>query len=172
MSQKNLESLQTVMVSVEKISEYEFNNRVHSPAQITHIAQSIERFGFNQPLVLDEDGIILVGHGRLAAAKSLAMKKVPCVIISGLDENEKKAYRILDNKIQNDSTWDFANLEAELSALKDSGFELTSFGLEDLMALSEDSIAALQPKEYDETAADSINKCSCPTCGNEHASKK
>lgn len=114
---------------------YEFNNRVHGEEQVDRIANSIKEFGFNQPIVVDESNIILVGHGRLAAAKKLKLKDVPILRKAGLSETQKKAYRILDNKLQNDSTWDFNNLELELGFLEDNGLDLESWGLDDLRDL-------------------------------------
>jgi DNA modification methylase len=114
---------------------YEFNNRNHSEEQINLIANSIKEFGFNQPIVIDESNIILVGHGRLLAAQKLGLKEAPTVQLKGLSETQKKAYRILDNKLQNDSTWSFDNLELELGFLEDNDFDLEAWGLDDLRDL-------------------------------------
>lgn len=123
----NIETL-----GIDKIYPYEFNNRNHSVNQIDLICKSIKQFGFNQPIVIDENGIVLVGHGRLLAAKTLGMKEVPVLKVFNLSEEKKRAYRILDNKLQNDSTWDLNNLELELGALEDGGFDLPEWGLEQL----------------------------------------
>lgn len=120
--------------------EYAFNNRVHSDEQIDLIANSIKEFGFNQPIVVDEDNIILVGHGRLRAAKKLNLKQVPVLKLSDLDEVKKRAYRILDNKIQTDSEWDLEGLNIELPWLENEGFDLEAWGLNDLKLESEPEI--------------------------------
>lgn len=112
---------------------YELNNRKHPEQQINRIANSISEFGFNQPIIVDEQNIVLVGHGRLAAALKLGLDKVPVLQVLGLTEAKKKAYRILDNKLQNDSEWDFQNLELELAHLEDLGFELEPWGLDELV---------------------------------------
>lgn len=117
------------------IIPYGFNNRVHNEEQVDRIANSIKEFGFNQPIVVDESNIIIVGHGRFMAAKKLGLEKVPVVKKTDLTETQKKAYRILDNKLQNDSTWEFGNLELELNNLEDAGFDLNSYGLDDLRDL-------------------------------------
>lgn len=122
-------------IGTEKLIPYEFNNRRHDDTQVDRIANSIKEFGFNQPIVIDESNVVLVGHGRLFAAQKLGLEKVPTVQIKGLSEAQKKAYRILDNKLQNDSTWDFNNLELELGFLEDNGFELEPWGLDDLRDL-------------------------------------
>lgn len=122
-------------VDIHTVLPYEFNNRTHAESQVDRIARSIKEYGFNQPIVIDEDNIILVGHGRLLAAQKLGLNKVPVLVKSGLSEVDKKAYRILDNKLQNDSTWDFNNLELELGYLEDNNFELSEWGLDDLKSL-------------------------------------
>jgi len=125
--------MQITDIETHLITAYEFNNRNHSDEQINRIACSIKEFGFNQPIVIDENNIVLVGHGRLYAAKSLNLDKVPSYKITGLTEVQKKAYRILDNKLQNDSTWQFDNLDLELGFLEDNGFELEPWGLDQLI---------------------------------------
>lgn len=135
-------------IKTDQIFPYELNNRIHTPEQIKFIADSIQRFGFNQPLVLDEDLIVLVGHGRLEAAKSIGLDKVPCYVIEGLSIEDKQAYRILDNKIQNDSTWNMDNLTAEIESLRDSGFDMGFCDLDDFMNLI--SGVASEGKDLDE----------------------
>lgn len=119
--------------TLEKLIPYSSNNRVHNELQIDRIAESISEFGFNQPIVIDEDNVILVGHGRFEAAKKLKLKEVPVLKVLGLDETKKRAYRILDNKLQNDSTWDFENLESEIEFLKSEDFDIKGWGLDALL---------------------------------------
>lgn len=134
-----MEETSVQKVNIENIFPYQKNNRIHTEAQIQMIADSIKEFGFNQPLVIDETGEILVGHGRFEAAKNLGLTEVPCLRLLGLPEEKKKAYRILDNKIQNDSTWNFEHLSLELSGLKSLGFDIEKWGLQSLW--SETSLA-------------------------------
>ena len=117
---------------IDKIKPYPKNNRIHSQEQVDRIAKSISLFGFNQPIVIDENNEILVGHGRWMAAKQLDLEDVPCVQLAGLSSSKKRAYRILDNKLQNDSSWDAENLKLELTEIALDGFDLTFGGLEDL----------------------------------------
>ena len=127
------DSSKVTLIATDKIIPYEFNNRIHDETQIDHIANSINEFGFNQPLVIDEKNILIVGHGRLLAAKKLNLEFVPVIIKTDLNETQKKVYRILDNKIQTESAWDFANLTSELGILQEMGFAMESWGLENLM---------------------------------------
>lgn len=120
---------------LDSLIPYGFNNRIHSDTQIERIARSIKEFGFNQPIVVDEDNVILVGHGRLEAAKKLGLETAPTVKISGLSEENKKAYRILDNKLQNDSEWNFHSLGLELEFLKENRFPIQEWGLDSLLNL-------------------------------------
>lgn len=125
--------MQVQYLELDQIIPYEFNNRTHPQQQIDRIANSISLFGFNQPIVVDESNTILVGHGRWAAAKKLGMVKAPVLLRAGLSETDKRAYRILDNKLQNDSGWDYNNLELELGSLEDSGFDLKAWDLDSLL---------------------------------------
>lgn len=138
-------------LKTESIIPYEFNNRNHSEEQINRIANSIQQFSFNQPIVIDESNIVLVGHGRLAAAHKLGLKEVPVLIKKDLSETQKKAYRILDNKLQNDSTWSFDNLELELGFLEDNGFELEPWGLDDLRGLFDQEEPEVAEDDFDES---------------------
>ncbi len=130
--------MQIEKVDIQTVIPYEFNNRKHNETQINRIANSIKEFGYNQPIVVDEDNIILVGHGRLHASLKIKLKEVPIVRKIGLTDSQKKAYRILDNKLQNDSEWDFDNVNLELDFLEDDGFDLKEWGLDELRLGGED----------------------------------
>ncbi len=123
------------LVKLDTLAHYQKNNRKHGTTQIERIARSIKEFGFNQPIVIDETNTILVGHGRAEAAKLLGLDKVPTLKITGLKEDQKRAYRILDNKLQNDSEWEFDNLSTELDFLTEQGFPVEEWGLDDLKSL-------------------------------------
>lgn len=109
---------------------YARNARTHSPKQIKQIARSIERFGFNNPLIIDDGDQILAGHGRLLAAKQLNMRTVPCVRLSHLTEADKKAYVIADNRLAEKSGWDNEVLAIELQELVEIGFDVDLTGFE------------------------------------------
>lgn len=147
--------METQTASTASLIPYERNNRQHSQQQVDRIANSIAEFGFNQPIVVDENNIVLVGHGRLDAAKKLGLAEVPIVRKAGLTETQKKAYRILDNKLQNDSTWDAESLNLELAALEDADFDLAAWGLDEFAKLfPEDKTVEeddFEPREVKET---------------------
>lgn len=113
--------MKVVDLEVSKLIPYDFNNKEHDKEQVNMIANSIKEFGFLQPLVVDANNIVVVGHWRLLAAKELGMDKVPCVKVEDLDEEQIKKYRILDNKL-NESGWNEGNLKQELDILEDMNF--------------------------------------------------
>jgi ParB family chromosome partitioning protein len=117
---------------INEVTPYEKNPRIHSETTIARIAKSIKDFGWTQPIVIDGKNIILAGHGRHLAALSLNMVQVPCVLVDDLSEAQKKAYRIIDNKLVTDSAWDDELLQQELNDLVDLDFKVDDFGLDDL----------------------------------------
>jgi DNA modification methylase len=116
---------------VDSLSAYQRNARTHSKKQIRQIANSIERFGFTNPVLVADDGSIIAGHGRVAAAFLLGMQTVPVARLSHLSEAERRAYVLADNKLALNAGWDPDLLAFELQELIDVGFdvELTGFSL-------------------------------------------
>ena len=115
-------------VSVKDLIPYERNTKKHDKTQINNVAESIKQYGFVQPIVIDKNNVVVIGHCRLLAAKQLKMKEVPCVCVEDLTEEQVKALRIVDNK-SNESEWDFDILPDELAELDLDGFDF-DFGLE------------------------------------------
>lgn len=113
---------------VETITPYPLNAKTHPKKQIEQVAASIKEFGFNQPLVLDRNGVIIVGHGRFEAAKLLKMETVPTVTVE-LSEEQAKAYRLADNRL-NESEWNMGLVLPELQNLSLLMLELTGFSPE------------------------------------------
>ena len=99
------------------------NSRTHSEGQIIKLCSSLKEFGFISPVVIDKDGGILAGHGRVLAAKKLGLDDVPCVIEEHLSEAQKKAYVIADNRLALDAGWDGELLRVEMDFLKENDFE-------------------------------------------------
>nr|DAI27531.1 MAG TPA: ParB protein [Caudoviricetes sp.] len=112
------------------LKPYENNARTHSEEQVAQICASIREFGFTNPLLIDENGGIIAGHGRLEAAKILKMDEVPTIELKGLSEAQKRAYVIADNQLALNAGWDEELLRAELDGLKDLDFDLSELGLE------------------------------------------
>ena len=110
-----------------EIKPYKKNAKKHPNDQIEKIAKSIKAFGFNQPIVIDKEGIIIVGHGRYEAAKKLGLKNVPCRIVD-LSPDKAKAYRLADNKL-NESEWDLKLVVEDLKKLDIKDLELTGFDM-------------------------------------------
>jgi DNA modification methylase len=104
---------------VDKLIPYAKNARTHSDEQVAQIAGSIKEFGFNNPVLVDKEGSIIAGHGRLMAARKLGMDKVPVVELEHLTEAQRKAYVLADNRIALNSGWDTSMLSLELQDLKD-----------------------------------------------------
>ena len=115
-------------IAVKDLIPYERNTKKHDKTQINNVAESIKQYGFVQPIVIDKDNVVVIGHCRLIAAKQLKMKEVPCVCVEDLTEEQVKALRIVDNK-SNESPWDFDILPDKLAELDLSGFDF-DFGLE------------------------------------------
>ena len=121
-------------VEIKRLRPYERNARTHSLEQIQKIAESINEFGFVNPVLIDEKYTIIAGHGRVLAAEELGLLEVPCVFVEDLSDVQKSAYIIADNCLAEDAGWDFEILSQELGSLKNFDFniELTGFSLDDL----------------------------------------
>lgn len=129
-----MQKLEIVYKNIDDLLPYINNARTHDEMQINQIASSIKEFGFNSPIAIDNDNVILCGHGRLLGAKKLGLKEVPTVCLSHLTPQEKKAYILADNKIALNSGWDFDLLKLEFEDLKSIDFdlELTGFNTEEI----------------------------------------
>jgi DNA modification methylase len=118
------------LVRISALRPHDKNARTHSARQIKQIARSIERFGFNNPALIDQNDRIIVGHGRIAAAKLLGHDAVPALRIEHLSDAEKRAFIIADNRLAEKAGWDKAILAIELQALADLGFDVELTGFE------------------------------------------
>ncbi len=119
-----------------KLLPYARNARTHSPEQVAQIAASIAEFGFTNPILAGSDGVIVAGHGRLAAAQKLGLDIVPVVVLDHLNPNQRRALVIADNRIAENAGWDEAMLRVELAALQGDDFDLSLTGF-DADALAE-----------------------------------
>ncbi len=116
---------------------YANNARTHSEEQVSQIAASMKEWGWTNPVLVDEAGMIIAGHGRVLAAKQLGFDQVPVMTAKGWTKKQKAAYVLADNRIATNAEWDMGALAAELGELKTSGFDvaLTGFTDDDLKGL-------------------------------------
>ena len=160
--------MEIVYKKVNDLIPYINNSRTHSEEQVNQICASINEFGFTNPILIDEKDSIIAGHGRLMASKKLGMEEVPCIVLSGLTEAQKKAYIIADNKMALNAGWDFNLLSLELENLKELDFdlELTGFSADEidgLLSTNED----IENNDYEEQDLKENNTQlhKCPECG-------
>ena len=109
--------VKTRELPTQDLSVYAKNARVHPEAQIQSLASAIERFGFTQPIIVNDKLTILAGHARFEAARRIGLEQIPCRVVSGLSAAEQKAYVIADNKISEESSWDYDMLLDEISSI-------------------------------------------------------
>jgi len=119
-----------VMRPVDALVPYARNARTHSDAQVAQIAASIREFGWTNPVLIDEDGGIIAGHGRVLAARVLGQGEVPCITLNGLTKTQRRAYVLADNRLALNAGWDDEMLSLELADLKAEGFDLALTGFD------------------------------------------
>lgn len=136
--------------SVASLVPYARNARTHSEQQVAQIAASIREWGWTTPVLVDEAGMIIAGHGRILAAQKLGISEVPVMVASGWTEAQTKAYVIADNKLALNAGWDEELLRVEIGEISDSDFDVS------LIGFSEDELENIRlPREEGETDADS-----------------
>lgn len=138
--------MKIIETDINSLIPYEFNNKVHDEDQINKIANSIKEFWFTQPIVIDKNNVVIIGHWRLESAKKLWLKKVPCVILDELTDKQIQKLRILDNKL-NESEYDLANLKMELDSLWDLNFWDLKLTVHDLFP--EFDVPEFDPDEFE-----------------------
>ena len=114
--------------NLERLKPYDNNAREHSPEQVAQIAASITEFGFLNPILVDSNDGIVAGHGRLSAARELALDVVPVVVLDQLTEAQKKAYILVDNKLAENASWNEELLQEEIVALNLQDFDISILG--------------------------------------------
>ena len=139
---------------IDKLLPYARNARQHSDEQIAQIAASIAEFGFVNPILTGADGVLVAGHGRLAAARKLGLSTVPVVVLDHLTPTQRRALVLADNRLAELSTWDDVLLRIELEALQDEGFDLDLTGF-DADALAE-LLAGEEPEHEGQTEDDAV----------------
>ena len=147
---------QMELVSIDKLIPYINNARTHSADQINKLRSSLRAFGFINPVIVDRELNVIAGHGRIAAAKEEGIKEVPCVYVDYLNDAQKKAYILADNRMAMDAGWDEELLRVEIEALKGEDFDvsLTGFDEAELADLFKDeNDTGAEDDDYDLSAA-------------------
>ena len=154
-------------ISIDKIRMYENNAKEHPGWQIEQIKKSIEMFGYNDPIAIDENNMIIEGHGRFLALKSLEYKEVNVIRLTGLTEEQKNAYSIVHNKLTMNTDFDIEKLKFTFNELQIANFDLSILGFENIEIeeiMSEES-ELLELDEDEENETDSKRtKLICPHC--------
>ena len=156
--------------NVSELIPYVNNARTHNEAQVKQIASSIAEYGFTNPILIDDKGGIIAGHGRLEASRLLGYDTVPTITLEGLTEAQKKAYIIIDNKLALNASWDVSLLSAEIERLKELEFNIDTLGFDDL-ELSEIFLEYEKthdaPDDFKEVEENELSHA-CPKCGYEY----
>jgi ParB-like chromosome segregation protein Spo0J len=156
--------------AINTLTSYSNNSRTHNNKQIKQIADSIEEFGFTNPILIDENNGVIAGHGRIEAAKTLNIEEVPTITLENLSDEQKAAYVIADNKLALNAGWDENLLLAEINRLEDLNYNISliGFDVEELDALKgmPDFDAATEDEQgkLDELEPKIVI---CPKCGEE-----
>lgn len=166
---------QIEMMSVADLVPYARNSRTHDDAQVAQIAASIREFGFTNPVLIDAQGGIIAGHGRVLAARKLKLEQVPCIMLDHLTDTQRRAYVIADNKLALNSSWNSELLQLELADLHAAEFNMDLLGF-DAASLSlamgfEDELAAPESSSKEIDPDDYKMGCKCPKCGFEFDDK-
>lgn len=139
--------------AIDELIPYEHNAKEHNETQINNLATSLEKYGWQNPVLIDKENVIVAGHGRVLGAKELGQTEVPCIYADDLTEEQVREYRILDNKL-NESAWIDEELEFELPKLDFSDFDL-EFNVD---------LSINEPKEIIEDEAPEVDEETEPIC--------
>lgn len=146
--------MEIINKKLDEIVPYENNPRKNDEA-VEYVKKSIEEFGFKVPIVIDKDGVIITGHTRYKASKELGLEEVPCIVASDLSEEQVKAFRLADNKVAEESEWDYKKLSKEL--------EIVDKEMMDFFDLSYIEFEEEVEKEKEEKS-DEDKYYKCPNC--------
>ena len=150
--------MQIKMVKVSDLKPYENNPRFNDDA-VEYVAKSIKEFGFKVPMVIDKNNVIVAGHTRYKASMELGLKEVPCIVADDLTEEQIKAFRLADNKVSEQASWNYDLLDLELDDI--SGLDMQDFGFIE-HNIDWDSIDEITPENYEKPESERLR---CPLCG-------
>lgn len=126
------EKLKIVYRPLKDLTPYAHNARTHDDRQVLQLVASIEEFGWTNPILIDDNGEIIAGHGRVLAAEQMGVTSIPTITLSGLTDAQKTAYRIADNRLPLNAGWNGELLKVEIEALQDVDFDIGLLGFSDL----------------------------------------
>lgn len=155
-----MQELNIKYMNIRDLKPYKKNAKKHNKEQVEQIANSIKEFGFTQPVIIDKNNCVVAGHGRILGARKAGLKQVPTVCLEELTEEQIKAYRLVDNKL-NESEWDYDLLDEELDLLTED-INMDLFGFEPIEKKSKKV-----EFEVTEGSKDIVTKHKCPRCGYE-----
>lgn len=130
-----MQEMNVVYKNIKELKPYKKNAKKHPKEQVERIANSIKEFGFTQPVIIDSNNCVVAGHGRILGAKKAGLKQVPTVMLEDLTEEQIKAYRLVDNKL-NESEWDYSLLDDELEMLSED-IDMELFGFDEQVDLTD-----------------------------------
>ena len=154
-------------IAIGALTPYARNSRTHSPEQVAQVAASIREFGFTNPVLIDAEGGIIAGHGRVMAAQKLGLSTVPCIRLPHLTDIQRRAYILADNKLALNAGWDADMLAVELADLQGEDFnlDLTGFNAEEIEAATAAANVNFEPgTESDQGRLDQKTPIECPHC--------
>lgn len=161
--------MKIIYKKITDLKEYSGNAKIHTDEQIEQIMKSIQNVGFLDPIGIDEDGMIIEGHGRYYAAQKLNMEEVPCIELIGLTETQKKAYILAHNKLTMNTGNDFDKLSKELNSLKElefTDFNSIGFSLDEVETYTEEiDYDDILLEEFKSKSPKKKKEHICPKCG-------
>ena len=149
--------MEIVNKKIEELKPYENNPRFNDDA-VEYVAKSISNFGFKVPIVLDKNNVIVAGHTRYKASLELGLKEVPCIVADDLTDEQVKAFRLADNKVSEQASWNIDLLDEEIENILNINME--DFGFENI-DIDWDNIEDLTEQSYEEPLH---NMLECPSC--------
>jgi ParB-like chromosome segregation protein Spo0J len=154
--------------AIDRLIPYARNARTHSDAQIAQIAASMREWGVTMPVLVDEQGTMIAGHGRVLAARQLGYAELPVMVAAGWSDAQKRAYTIADNKLALNSEWDSELLKIEIADLRDAGADLNLIGFNDDELAEISNGGQFDPGSIDDQSQlDQTVLIKCPSCGHE-----
>lgn len=161
----NPRRLKVEYVATDALEPYSANVRIHTPAQVQKIADSMDEYEWTVPILVDRNNVVIAGHGRLEAARLREFDEVPIIRLEHLTDEQARAYRIADNRLTELGEWDSTGLLRELESLRKLDFDIerTGFHMELLVPPKFEPVTAPAPG----TGLDHRQPIECPECGHE-----